>query len=102
MTLLLKRLRAPSESFCQERRRVLRACKISQPQSSCIYTSTVLFEESAMFSGVLGGKGHVLPAFRKYLIRLAFVLSLVATTFPAQAQTAPQQPPPNPNQQDAP
>jgi VWFA-related protein len=55
-----------------------------------------------MFSGVLGGKGHVLPAFRKYLIRLAFVLSLVATTFPAQAQTAPQQPPPNPNQQDAP
>jgi VWFA-related protein len=55
-----------------------------------------------MFSCVLGGKGHVLPAFRKYLIRLAFVLSLLAATFPAQAQTAPQQPPPNPNQQDAP
>jgi VWFA-related protein len=56
-----------------------------------------------MFSGVLGGKSHVPPAFRKYLIRLAFVLSLMGVlSFLALAQAPPQQPPANPNQQDSP
>ncbi len=79
------------------------ASKISQPQSSCIYTSTGVFEDIPMFSGVFGGQNQAPPAFRKRAILLALVLFwVVAATFPARAQQPPQQPPANPNQQEAP
>jgi len=56
-----------------------------------------------MFSGVFGGQNQVLSAFRKRAIPLAFVLFwVVAATFPAQAQDTSQQPPANPNKQEAP
>jgi VWFA-related protein len=56
-----------------------------------------------MFSGVFGRQNHVPSASRKRPVLLAFVvLWTVATTFSAQAQDTPQQPPANPNQQEAP
>ena len=56
-----------------------------------------------MFYGVFTRQDPVLPASRKRLILLAFVvLWTVATTFAAQAQDTPQQPPANPNQQETP
>jgi VWFA-related protein len=56
-----------------------------------------------MFSGALSGQCPASSVPRKRLIRLTFVLSLVfATTFQARAQGTSQQPPANPNQQDAP
>src|SRR6266550_8068077 len=56
-----------------------------------------------MFYGVFTRQDPVLPASRKRLILLAFVvLWTVATTFAAQAQGTSQQPPANPNQQEAP
>ena len=56
-----------------------------------------------MFSGVFSGQGSLPPGLGKPLIRLVFVLFwVVATTFLAQAQDTSQQPPANPNQQEAP
>jgi VWFA-related protein len=56
-----------------------------------------------MFCGVFSGRDPALPAFPKFLIRLAFVLTLIAAaSFLARAQSSSQQPPSNPNQQDAP
>ena len=56
-----------------------------------------------MFCGVFSGRDRVLSVFRKFLIRLAFVLTLTAGAgFLAWAQNSSQQPPANPNQQDAP
>src|SRR6202158_2924196 len=60
-----------------------------------------------MFSGVFCGRSPVLSTSRKgvilRLILLAFGLFwTIATTFSAQAQDTPQQPPANPNQQEAP
>jgi VWFA-related protein len=58
-----------------------------------------------MFSGVFGGQNQGPSAFRKRAILPAFVLFwVVVTTFPAPAQTqdTPQQPPANPNKQEAP
>lgn len=58
-----------------------------------------------MFSSVWSGPNRVLPASRKRLILLAFVLlSTIAATCPrlAHAQDTSQQPPANPNQQEAP
>ena len=58
-----------------------------------------------MFSVVFGRLNQVLSVSRKRAIVLAFVLFwMVAATFPAQAQTqdTSQQPPANPNKQDAP
>ena len=58
-----------------------------------------------MFSGVFGGQNQGPSAFRKRAILPAFVLFwVVVATFPAPAQTqdTPQQPPANPNKQEAP
>jgi len=58
-----------------------------------------------MFSGVVGGQNQGPSAFRKRAILPAFVLFwVVVATFPAPAQTqdTPQQPPANPNKQEAP
>jgi VWFA-related protein len=56
-----------------------------------------------MFSSEFSGQNGLPSASRKHVILLAFVLFwMVAATFPAQAQNAPQQPPANPNQQEAP
>ena len=56
-----------------------------------------------MFCGVFSGRDPVLSVFPKLLIRLAFVLTLIAAaSFLAGAQSTSQQPPSNPNQQDAP
>jgi len=60
-----------------------------------------------MFSGVFGGPNQVPPVSRKRLILLALVLCwMVAATLSAQAQTqtqdTSQQPPANPNKQEAP
>jgi len=56
-----------------------------------------------MFSGIFSWQNHVPSASRKRPVLLAFVvLWTVATTFSAQAQDTPQQPPANPNQQEAP
>lgn len=56
-----------------------------------------------MFCGVFSGRDPVLSVFPKFLIRLAFVLTLIAAaSFLARAQNSSQQPPSNPNQQDAP
>ena len=58
-----------------------------------------------MFSGVFGGQNQGPSAFRKRAILPAFVLFwVVVATFPAQAQTqdTSQQPPANPNKQEAP
>jgi VWFA-related protein len=56
-----------------------------------------------MFCGVLSGRDRVPSVSRKFLIRLAFVLTLIAgASFLARAQNSSQQPPANPNQQDAP
>ncbi len=56
-----------------------------------------------MISGVFGGPTRVPSASRKRVILLAFVLFWMETaTFPARAQGTPQQPPANPNQQEAP
>jgi len=56
-----------------------------------------------MSCGVFSGRDRVLSVFRKFLIRLAFVLTLTAGAgFLAWAQNSSQQPPANPNQQDAP
>ena len=51
----------------------------------------------------LAGKSRVPSASRKHLILLAFVVVwMIAATFSAHAQDTPQQPPANPNQQEAP
>jgi VWFA-related protein len=56
-----------------------------------------------MIYSVFYGKSRVPSAFRKRLIPLAFVLVwLIATTVLVPAQDTPQQPPANPNQQEAP
>lgn len=64
-----------------------------------------------MFSGVFGGQSPVSSTFRKRVtqrmtlrvVLLAFGLFwTIAATFSAQAQDTPQQPPSNPNQQEAP
>jgi VWFA-related protein len=56
-----------------------------------------------MFSGVFSRQNPVPSASRKRVILLTLVvLWTVATTFSAQAQDAPQQPPANPNQQETP
>jgi VWFA-related protein len=56
-----------------------------------------------MFSGVFSRQVPVPSASRKRVILLAFVLLwTVATTFSAQAQDTSQQPPANPNKQEAP
>ncbi len=58
-----------------------------------------------MFSGVFGGPNQVPPAFRKRVILLAFALCwMVAAMVSAQSQTqdTSQQPPANPNKQEAP
>ncbi len=58
-----------------------------------------------MFSVVFGSLNQMLPVSRKRAILLAFILFwTAAATFPAQAQTqdTSQQPPANPNKQDAP
>jgi VWFA-related protein len=56
-----------------------------------------------MISGVLSGQKAVPRPSRMRLILLTFVLLwMVASTLPAQAQDTSQQPPSNPNQQDAP
>ena len=56
-----------------------------------------------MFSGVFTRQDPVPSASRKRLILLVFVvLWTIATTFSAQAQDTPQQPPANPNQQETP
>jgi VWFA-related protein len=56
-----------------------------------------------MFCGVFSGRDRVLSVFRKFMIRLAFVLTLTSgASFLAWAQNSSQQPPANPNQQDAP
>jgi VWFA-related protein len=58
-----------------------------------------------MISGVFSGQNRAPSAFPKHLILLAFGLFLMAgvtLTTPAQAQDTSQQPPTNPNKQDAP
>jgi len=56
-----------------------------------------------MFSGFFGGLDRAPSASRKRVILLAFVLFwMIAATFPAQAQDTSQQPPANPNKQEAP
>jgi len=56
-----------------------------------------------MISGVFGGQNPLLLASRMRLILLAFLLlGMVSVTVPAQAQDTSQQPPANPNQQEAP
>ena len=57
-----------------------------------------------MICSVFGGLSRALSASRKHLILLAFVLCwMVVATLPARAQDTPQQQPPaNPNQQEAP
>jgi VWFA-related protein len=56
-----------------------------------------------MISSVFGGLKRVPSASRKRVILLAFGLfGMVVATFPARAQATPQQPPANPNQQEAP
>lgn len=56
-----------------------------------------------MISGVLSGQKAVPSASRMRLILLAFVLlGMVLATAPVQAQDSSQQPPANPNQQEAP
>ncbi len=58
-----------------------------------------------MISGVFSGPNRAPSASRKHLILLAFGLLLMAgvtLTAPAQAQDTSQQPPTNPNKQDAP
>jgi VWFA-related protein len=56
-----------------------------------------------MICSVFGGLSRALSASRKHLILLAFVLCwMVVATLPAPAQDTPQQPPANPNQQEAP
>jgi VWFA-related protein len=65
----------------------------------------VVFEDFNMISGVFGGQNQEPPACRKRVILLAFVLFwMVAATFSAQAQAqdTSQQPPANPNKQEAP
>src|ERR1700733_6110202 len=99
-----------SECFCQERQRFFRARKISQLRSSCIYTSTEVFEDLPMFFSVFQGQKRLLWASRKPLSLLALILFWIAaaTLNPrAQAQNTPQQAPANPsqtnpNQQEAP
>jgi len=56
-----------------------------------------------MFSSEFSGQNGLPSASRKHVILLVFVLFwMVAASFPAQAQDTPQQPPANPNQQEAP
>jgi len=56
-----------------------------------------------MISGVFGGLNRILPASRKRLTLLAFVLVWVAAAaLSAPAQDTSQQPPANPNKQEAP
>jgi VWFA-related protein len=56
-----------------------------------------------MISGVFGGLNCIHSALRKRLMLLAFVLfGITVATFPAQAQDTSQQPPANPNKQEAP
>jgi VWFA-related protein len=56
-----------------------------------------------MFSGFFAGLDRAPSASRKRVILLAFVLFwMIAATFPAQAQDTSQQPPANPNKQEAP
>jgi VWFA-related protein len=56
-----------------------------------------------MFSVVFSDQNRLLPAFCKRLILLAVIFFwIVAATFPAQAQDTSQQPPDNPNKQEAP
>src|SRR5580700_2351418 len=84
---------------------LFRARKISQLRSSCIYTSTEVFEDLPMFFSVFQGQKRLLWASRKPLSVLALVLFWIAaaTLNPrAQGQNAPQQAPANPNQQEAP
>ena len=103
MTCCLLRLRALSKGFARRGGVSFKARKISQPQSTCIYTSTVVFEDLPMISDVFGRRNRVPSASRKRVILLALVLFwMAAATFSARAQDAPQQPPANPNQQEAP
>src|ERR1700678_1620699 len=82
---------------------VFLARKISQPQSTCIYTSTRNFRGFPMISSIFVEQKAVLPASAMRLIFLLFaLLALASTTVPAQAQDTPQQAPANPNQQEAP
>jgi len=64
----------------------------------------VVFEDILMISSVFSGQERAPSASRKRMILLAFLLFfwMAAATFPAQAQGTPQQPPANPNQQEAP
>lgn len=56
-----------------------------------------------MISGALGAQNRALLAFRKLLVLLGFVAFwMAAATFVAQAQDTSQQPPANPNKQEAP
>jgi VWFA-related protein len=56
-----------------------------------------------MFSSEFSGQNGLPTASRKHVILLVFVLFwMVAARFAAQAQSAPQQPPANPNQQESP
>src|SRR5271157_4118207 len=98
----LLRLRVLSEGFARGGG-VFKARKIFHPRSSCIYTSTGVFEDLPMFSGFFSGLDRAPSTSRKRVILLAFVLFwMIAATFPAQAQDTSQQPPANPNKQEAP
>jgi VWFA-related protein len=56
-----------------------------------------------MISGIFGGESHALSASRKRLMLLAFCLcGMLILARSGQAQDTSQQPPPNPNKQDAP
>jgi VWFA-related protein len=56
-----------------------------------------------MFSSEFSGQNGLPTASRKHVILLVFVLfGMAAATFVAEAQDTPQQPPANPNQQEAP
>src|SRR6202142_539250 len=80
---------------------LFRARKISQLRSSCIYTSTEVFEDLPMFLSVFHGQKPRLWASRKPLGLLALVLFWIAAATVAeraQAQDTLQQAPVNPNQ----
>src|SRR6266853_2661177 len=97
------------KGFCQGRWRFLRPAKCPNRRVPYIYTNTERGQKLSrifpMFSVVFGRLNQVLSVSRKRAILLAFVLFwMVAATLPAQGQTqdTSQQPPANPNKQEAP
>ena len=95
---------------------ILHASKTSQPQSSCIYTNTGIFEESPMFFRHLRAELRAVrwaAALWRLVAFLLLCLSVLGTLATAQSgtqqtsqqssqQNPSQQPPANPNQQEAP